>query len=265
MASAFLDAPRPIAVAHRGGAAEAPENSLAAFQHAVSLGYRYLETDVHVTADGTLVALHDATLDRVTDGRGLVREQTWSQVRRARIAGVEPIPTLDELIEAFPDVRWTIDAKHASSVEPLIEAIERHRLHDRVCVGAFSDVRLARLRRALGPEVCTALGPREVARLAVAARRRDPVAAMRRVTSAGAAVVPIGVGPLLLVTERFVAAAHASGLAVLVWTVNDVPRMKQLLDLGVDGLMTDQTTALRELLVQRGQWAQPPQSWPPQS
>jgi glycerophosphoryl diester phosphodiesterase len=254
MRPAFLDAPRPIAVAHRGGAAEAPENSLAAFQHAVDLGYSYLETDVHVTADGVLVALHDGTLDRVTDRTGKVRELPWSAVQEARIAGTEPIPTLDELFEQFPDVRWTVDAKHGSAVDALIAAIERHRAHDRVCVGAFSDRRLARLRAALGPSVCTALGPREVARLAVAARRKDPVAALKSVVPVGAAVVPVGVGPLPLVSARFVEAARAAGLAVLVWTVNDSARMESLLDLGVDGLMTDETSVLRDLLQARGVW-----------
>ena len=253
----FLDAPRPIAVAHRGGAAEAPENSLAAFEHAWSLGYRYLETDVHVTADGVLVALHDATLDRVTDAKGLVRERPWREVELARIAGTEPIPTLDALLEHFPDAGWTIDAKHASSVDPLVAAIRRHRAEDRVCVGAFSDKRLARLRAALGPQVCTALGPREVARLAVAARRRDPVQALRAVVPVGAAVVPVGVGPLPLVGARFVAAARAAGLAVLVWTVNEPAAMRRLLDLGVDGLMTDRTSALRDLLRARGEWIEP--------
>jgi glycerophosphoryl diester phosphodiesterase len=251
---AFLDAPRPIAVAHRGGAAEAPENSLAAFQHASDLGYTYLETDVHVTADGVLVALHDATLDRVTDRKGLVRELPWTEVRRARIAGREPIPTLDDLLEQFPDARWTIDAKHASSVDPLVAAIRRHRAEQRVCVGAFSDKRLARLRAALGPDVCTALGPREVARLAMAARRRLPAAALRSALPQGAAVVPVGVGPLPLVGARFVAAARAAGLAVLVWTVNDAGQISRLLDLGVDGIMTDATSLLRDLLRERGSW-----------
>jgi glycerophosphoryl diester phosphodiesterase len=260
MASAFLDAPRPIAVAHRGGAAEAPENSLAAFAHAVSLGYSYLETDVHVTSDGVLVALHDPTLDRVTDQRGLVRELPWSTVRRASIAGTEPIPTLDELFEHFPDVRWTVDAKHASAVDPLVEAIRRHKAQHRVCVGAFSDRRLARLRSALGPDVCTALGPREVVRLVLAARRRDPVAALRAVVPVGAAVVPVGVGPLPLVSARFVAAARAAGLAVLVWTVNEERAIERLLDLGVDGIMTDQTVVLREILRRRGQWTAESQS-----
>ncbi|MDX6273032.1 MAG: glycerophosphoryl diester phosphodiesterase [Frankiales bacterium] len=260
MATAFLDAPRPIAVAHRGGAAEAPENSLAAFAHAVSLGYSYLETDVHVTADGVLVALHDPTLDRVTDRRGAVRALPWKTVQQAKIAGVEPIPTLDQLFEEFPDVRWTVDAKHASAVDPLIEVIRRHRAQQRVCVGAFSDRRLARLRAGLGPEVCSALGPREVARLALAARRRDPVAALRAVVPLGAAVVPVGLGPLPLVSARFVAAARAAGLAVLVWTVNDATAIERLLDLGVDGVMTDETVLLRDILRRRGQWTAGPQS-----
>src|SRR5213078_954322 len=101
----------PIAFAHRGGASDHPENTLPAFQHAIDLGYRYLETDVHATADGVVVAFHDTTLDRVTDHIGRIAELPWSVVREARVAGTEPIPLLEDLLAAWPEARINIDPK----------------------------------------------------------------------------------------------------------------------------------------------------------
>lgn len=119
----YLDHDGPIPFAHRGGASEAPENTLPAFEYAVGLGYRYLETDVHATADGRLVAFHDASLDRVTDRRGRIAELPWSEVARAMVDGRAPIPLLNDLFEAFPDARINIDCKSDRAVEPLVHAV----------------------------------------------------------------------------------------------------------------------------------------------
>ena len=168
---AYLDTEYPIAFAHRGGAGDHPENTMPAFSAAVALGYRYLETDVHVTRDGVLVAFHDERLDRVTDRTGSIAALQWSEVRAARVDGREPILRLDELLDAFPDARFNIDAKHDACVDPLVATIARLGARDRVCVGSFSDVRLARLRRLAGPGLCTSAGPREVLDLFVGRRR----------------------------------------------------------------------------------------------
>src|SRR5690242_6649092 len=119
----FLDWPGPLAFAHRGGASEAPENTLPAFEHAIRLGFTYLETDVHATADGQLVAFHDDHLDRVTDASGAIASLPWSVVQRARVDGREPIPLLEDLLGAFPDARVNIDPKHDDAVEPLAEVL----------------------------------------------------------------------------------------------------------------------------------------------
>ncbi|MGH8893443.1 MAG: glycerophosphodiester phosphodiesterase family protein, partial [Actinomycetes bacterium] len=169
---AFLEHEGPIAFAHRGGAADGLENSLAAFGRAVELGYRYLETDVHATADGVLLAFHDRTLDRVTDRAGRVADLPWSTVRQARIGGREPIPLLEDLLGGWPDIRVNVDVKHPGAIEPLVEVVRRTGSLDRICVASFSEQRLAAVRRELGPLLCTSLGTRGVALLRAAATHR---------------------------------------------------------------------------------------------
>jgi len=245
----FLDHPGPIPFAHRGGAGDWPENTMPAFEGAVALGYRYVETDVHVTADGVLVAFHDDRLDRVTDRTGLIRELPWAEVRRARVEGREPIPLLEDLLGTWPELRVNIDPKHDTAVDPLVDVIRRTGSIDRVCVGSFSDRRLGRISAMLGPRLCTSLGPKGVARLR-AASFGLPAGRL----PARCAQVPPGTGRVPLVDERFVRAAHHRGLQVHVWTIDDEAEMHRLLDLGVDGIMTDRPAVLRGVLEARGAW-----------
>lgn len=248
----FLDAPRPLAIAHRGGLDDGTENTLAAFARAVDLGYRYLETDVRVTADGELVVLHDRSVERVTGVRGRVCDLSWSQLAELRIAGREQIPRFDELLKAFPDVRLLVDPKCDAALEPLITCVRDHDAMDRVCIGSFSDRRLARVRAAFGPAICTSMGPRDVLRLRLASWRWWPSSVVA--TEADCVQIPVRYGPVLLTEPACIARAHACGLQVHVWTVNDRATMARLLDLGVDGLITDEITVLRDLLRDRGVW-----------
>ncbi len=246
---AFLDHPGPIPFAHRGGAGAWPENTMPAFAGAVALGYRYVETDVHVTADGVLCAFHDERLDRVTDRVGLIRELPWAEVSRARVDGTEPIPLLTDLLEAWPDLRVNIDPKHDSAVDALADTLRRTNSVERVCIGAFSDRRLARLRALLGPTLCTSLGPGGVARLR-AASFGPPSGAL----PAACVQVPPNQGRVTLVDERFLRAAHERSMPVHIWTIDDPTEMGRLLDLGVDGIMTDEPAVLKAVLESRGQW-----------
>ena len=246
---AFLDHAGPLAFAHRGGAGDWPENTMPAFEHAVGLGYRYLETDVHATADGVLLAFHDDRLDRVTDRTGEIAALPFSVVAEARVDGREPIPLLEDLLGAFPDARVNIDPKHDDSVEPLIEALERTAAVDRVCIGAFSDARLRTLRARLGPGLCTSMGPKEVARL-----RLDAISGRVHPTPTGCVQIPESFRGVTVTNAAVVRAAHRAGLQVHVWTVDDPAAMHRLLDLGVDGLMTDRPAALKEVLTARSQW-----------
>jgi glycerophosphoryl diester phosphodiesterase len=244
----FLDWPGPLAFAHRGGASEAPENTLPAFERAVELGYTYLETDVHVTADGVLVAFHDTDLSRTCGRPGNITQLPWSDVSTARVGGREPIPLMEQLLEAFPDARFNIDCKSHAAVSALVSVIKRTTAGHRVCISAFDDRRLLRIRAALGPRVCTSLGPAQIAALRF----------LGRIAGGGAAAqVPVRQGPVPLVDKRFVGSAHRRGIQVHVWTIDDPAEMRRLLDMGVDGLMTDRPAVLRDVLIERGEWSGP--------
>jgi glycerophosphoryl diester phosphodiesterase len=252
----FLDHPRPLAFAHRGGAGHFPENSWRAFQHAVELGYAYLETDAHATADGVVVAFHDKRLDRVTDAAGAIARLPWAQVAAARIDGAEPIPLLADLIGAWPDVRFNIDIKDDPAVAPVAEVVRRTAAWDRVCLVSFSGRRLAAVRRLLDRPVCTATSPAEIAMLRYGTGHSGQAERFARLGT-GCAQVPAG-----LVTPRFLRRAHAAGLQVHAWTVNEAAEMARLLDLGADGIMTDNTVTLREVLQSRGGWHPRPGALP---
>jgi glycerophosphoryl diester phosphodiesterase len=247
----FLDWPGPIPFAHQGAhrAGGPGENTMSAFEAAIDMGYRYIETDAHATADGVLVALHDDTLDRVTDRSGVIADLPWSEVRKARVGGTEPVPLMEDLLALHPEVRVNIDPKHDAAVDPLTEAIRRTGALDRVCIGSFSDRRLARIRALLGDGLCTSMGPRQVARL-IAASRGLPAGRF----TAACAQVPVRRGLVPLVTPKFLDAAHTRGIQVHVWTINEPDEMVALLDLGVDGIMTDQPAVLKRVLDDRTAW-----------
>lgn len=260
----YLDVPGVLALAHRCGGSLAPENTLAAVEATVGLGFRYVETDVHATADGEVVLLHDAVLDRVTDRRGRVERLPWREVSRARVHGTEPVPRLEDLLGSWPSLRVNIDVKSGAAVRPLVEILRRTNSLHRVCVASFSDRRLAAVRRALGPGLCTSLGPAGVTALLAASYREKtapsrgrpvggPLASLPR-RWARCAQVPVGAGPLPLITPQLVDTTHRLGLQVHAWVVDSAAEMERLLHLGVDGLVSADVATLRRVLQKRGQW-----------
>jgi glycerophosphoryl diester phosphodiesterase len=254
---AVLDQPgSTLAFAHRGGAyhpdLEGLENTLEAFRHAAELGYGYLETDVHATSDGALLAFHDAVLDRVTDLKGRIGSLTLAEVREALIGGRERVPTLAALFEEFPTTRFNIDLKAAAAVPLLARFVDDHAAWDRVLVGSFSARRLNEFRRLTRGRVPTSAHPLEVVafRFLPSGRLADRLT-RRRVA---ALQIPHRRGPLTIATSGLVRRAHAAGKHVHVWTIDDAEEIRELLDRGVDGVMTDRTDILKEVLVRRGQW-----------
>src|SRR4249920_2501013 len=256
---AFFDIPF-AAYAHRGGATYEPnlhrENSMHAFKEAVALGYSYLETDVHATRDGVLLAFHDRVLDRVTDRNGVIADLSYAQISEARIHGIDPIPRLSELLAEFPDARFNVDAKSPAAVALLAEAIAEFDAYDRVCVCSFGIRRLYELRRRLGWRV-----PSAASALGIAANRFLPWMTWALDTPAPVLQMPISVpmlgGELTVLTSALVDAAHRVGKKVQIWTVDDSETMERLIDEGVDGIFTDRIDTLKDVLIRRGLWTEP--------
>ena len=252
----YFDLTGPVGLAHRGGALYAPnaqrENTIAAFRHAIDLGFRYLETDVHATADGALVAFHDTHLDRVTDGSGAIAALRHTDLAQVRTPTGDGIPLLAEVLEEFPGAHVNIDVKAPGAIAPLVETVERMQVRDRVCVGSFSERRLRAVRKALGPRLATAAGMTGVASL------RFTPWVVSRLLHSPAAVLQIPTHHVVrgrrveLVTPALVRRAHDIGKHVHVWTIDEPDEMHRLLDLGVDGIVTDRPDALREVFAERG-------------
>ncbi len=265
---AVLQGPLPIAFAHKGGGEVWPENTMLAYRQAEALGFSYFDLDVHLTRDGVLVGSHDATLERTTDGAGLIREHKLAELKRLdagyrftpdggathpfRSQGVE-IPTLAEVLEALPDGRFTIEIKPDDpvAVGALLDELDAHDGRDRVIVGSFHLAVLRELRRRSEGTVATSAGPAEVFRFWLAARAR-----CQRFLSPDydALQVPETYGRIRIVTPGFIAAAHSLGLQIHVWTVDDAVDIRRILTSGVDGIMSDRPDVLKQVAQDLAGW-----------
>jgi glycerophosphoryl diester phosphodiesterase len=247
----YLDAATPLAFAHRGGAENEAENTGVAFARAIELGYRYVETDTQASRDGVALVFHDGTLTRMTGDRRRISELTWADLSTVRIRGEAAIQRLDEVLDTWPHVRFNIDVKAENAIKPTLDAVRAAGALDRVLLASFSDARLARIRRELGPKVATSMGVREVARLWANARLGRRIRVPEGVV---AAQIPVRQSGIPVLSRRLIAYAHRLGLHVHVWTIDQPAEMNDLLDLGVDGIMTDRVEVLREVYRARGVW-----------
>ena len=238
-----------LAFAHRGGNEFAPENSFRAFKSAVDIGYKYLETDVHLTKDGFLIAFHDDTLDRVTDKSGLIRDLTLSEIKKAKIAGTDEIPLLSELLNSFTDCFFNIDCKVDETVQPLINLINNKDFINRVCIGSFSQKRINFIRKSLGKDVKTSLGPAEVILSKFLSYTSLGYNFKSSYTS-----IPIRRYGINLLDERNIKYLKSNNQKVIAWTINDEDQMKMLINIGIDGIMTDNLTLLKKVLIEESLW-----------
>jgi glycerophosphoryl diester phosphodiesterase len=257
----YLDGPYPRAYAHRGwhiGDLAGCENTLAAFRRAVEEGFAYLEMDVHASADGVAVVHHDAMLDRTTDGSGPISAQPARALADVRVRGREPIPLLEQVLSELPDTRMTVELKSDDVVDPVLAVLERTGSWHRVCLGSYHEGRLRRARAAAGPRLCTSMAQGAAFGLRARAWLDELPSPLRRLpvppSPGDLAQLPRRFGPLTVVDAALVRAAHASGREVHVWTVDAPAEMTSLLDLGVDGLLSDRPDLLREVLHERGVW-----------
>jgi glycerophosphoryl diester phosphodiesterase len=243
-----------IPIAHRGGslypANIGHENTVAAFQAAAAAGFRYFETDVHLTKDGVLVAFHDQVIDRMTGGSGNIADYDYAELRKIPVDGQYSVPSMAELLETFPDAFFNIDLKAAGTPAALAKVIQDADAHSRVLVTSFSLRRLREFRRKMGRAVAQGAGTLVVAAQLVCFRLGIPA----RLSPAVALQVPLRFGRLSVVTPRFIKSAHRAGLKVHVWTIDDPDEMRRLIDLGVDGIISDRIDVLKEVCLERGLW-----------
>ncbi|UQN07919.1 glycerophosphodiester phosphodiesterase [Deinococcus sp. QL22] len=255
-------------IAHQGGELLWPSNTLLAFREAAALGVQMLDTDMHATADGVLVLSHDDTVDRLTSGKGRIRDLTLAQVR-ALDAGARfsrdggktfpyrgrglTIPTLEEGLAAHPNLPWIIEIKQdtPSLAAPFCAVLRQRQMTERVIVASFSDRALQDFRAAC-PEVTTSMTERELRPLVILSKVGWGRAGLAGLAPAvgRAAQVPVRAGGIEVVTASFVAQMHARGIAVQVWTINDEAEMRRLLRLGVDGINTDRPDLLKRVLAE---------------
>ncbi len=255
------ESPRPLVFAHRGGGGLIPENTLEAFVYSARMGVDVLELDIHSTSDGTLVVMHDAAVDRTTDGRGRVNELTLEAIKKLDAGYVfSPdsgqtfpfrnrkitVPTLREIFDALPQMTFNIEPKqHAPSIiKPLCALVRERKMIDKVIVGSFNQTTIDDFRREC-PEVATSASPSEVTKFLALVKAgltdsySPPMQALQ---------VPQNLGSLQVVSKEFIETAHRRNLKVHVWTINETADMQRLIEMGVDGIMTDYPDRLLTLL-----------------
>ena len=246
----FLQGRRPRIIAHRGLALDAPENTLLAFLRALNAGATHLETDVHASADGVAVISHDPDLGRVAGRSVNVGQLTMPELRRVDLGHGQGFCSLAEALDAFPQARFNIDIKDEASAAPAAEAIRAARAQDRVLITSFSKDRRRSVVAAL-PGVATSPSVPEFVPALLGAKLGLAGLTRRALRGFAAVQVPERRGPLRIVTARSVRAIQAAGAEVHVWTVNDAGDMIRLLELGVDGIVTDRCDVLKALVDSR--------------
>jgi glycerophosphoryl diester phosphodiesterase len=253
----FLRCAGRIAMAHQGFTAfRLPKNSMGAFHEAAKLGFLYIETDVRATRDGVAVILHDRRLEPESGVPGAIDRLYWRDVRKANLGAGESIPTLDELLTGLPNTRINLDIKAASAIEPTVAVIERLNAHNRVLVTSFSDRRRRRALRLLSKRVASSAGTGALLALLAAKTPAARAYAWRMLRDSDCVQLPPRLGSVPIITPRMVQALHASGRQVHAWTIDDPAAMHALLDINVDGIISDRADLLRDVLIARNEWRQ---------
>ena len=238
----YLDVPGVAISAHRGGSIEAPENTIESFEYSIELGSSYIETDVQLSSNGIPYIFHDDDLKRLF-GKNIIFNSLHSdEIDELILFDKYKIPTLESTLQKFPDTLFQIDVKTDEVVLPTMEVIKKTNSTDKVCIASFSSKRLKQVHK-LYPEICLSMGPFEVIKLLLAS-----FGLYRNKVPGNCLQIPIYQYGIKLVTKRFINYIHSIGLKIHVWTINDEDTMQKLIDLGVDGIITDRPKALKDLL-----------------
>jgi len=238
-----------MAFAHRGASDLSTENTMKSFSLAYQLGFKNFELDVQASADGAVFVSHDDNLERILGERIFLSKLTHSEIKRLQSSYGYKIPTLQSVLEQFPDARLNIDAKSWKVVEPLCDVIKSTNCFDRICIGGFNDLRVLNLIQRLGPSVCYSLGPLGVIYCYIGFMfKKQPK------FRAGCIQIPESWLGFRLISKNFIEFVHQIGLMVHVWTVNDESKMRKLIEVGVDGIMTDNCVGLKKVMQEYNLW-----------
>lgn len=231
---------------HRGGDEKKTENTLEAFQYSSDLGFTFMETDVQYTKDGEVVVFHDIDLKRIAGLEKKISELSLKEIKSIDLIGGGKIPTLDDLLSSFKNLRFNIDIKVDSAVEKTVDIIKSQDALNRTCLAAFSSKRLNRIRNLAGKDACTSMGQLEVSKLIMRSWGLpfDKQPGM-------CAQVPTAQWGIPVVTEGFIEEAHRQDKLVHVWTIDDPEEMRNLIKKSVDGLMTDKPSILKKVLIEQ--------------
>ena len=238
-----------MAFAHRGGTEFAPENTYEAFSAAVETGYKYLETDVHPNADEKLMAFHDPTLDRVTNYKGKIRDFTSQELKKIRVNDKFQIPFLEDLLDSFSQNYFSIDMKSDESVIPLIKLVRKMNAIDRVCFASFNQQRLDYVREEFSNKCISSMGPKEIVKTKLCSIFNIKHNVLPLISS-----LPIKRYKIELLNKKHVDFLKSLNIKVIAWTINDANEITRLIDLGIDGIMTDKISALKEILIKKNLW-----------
>jgi glycerophosphoryl diester phosphodiesterase len=232
---------------HRGGDEVETENTLEAFQYSSELGFVFIETDVQATKDGHVVIFHDYNLKRMAGLNSKIGDLTLAQVKSIELLEGGKIPLLSEALESFPELRFNIDIKTEDALSGTVQIIKDMECLEKVCLASFSSSRLERIRKLAGQKACTSSGQMEIFKLMC-----QSIGFPLKTTAGHCAQVPVSQWGVPVITKNFIQTAQKESKLVHVWTIDDEEQMYKLIDLGVDGLMTDKPTVLKRALTKRG-------------
>ena len=229
-------------LAHRGGSFESFENTIESFYYSQSLGCKFIETDVQISSDGIPYIFHDETLTRLLGKNDVFSNLDSSEIEDLRIFESHKIPRLDETLQTFPDMYFQIDVKTDEVAMPALEVIHKCRAEDRVCIASFNSSRLSKVNNKY-PEICLSMGPNEVGKMLLSS-----FGLYKKTIMGDCLQVPMYYYGIKVVTKRFIDFIHSKGLKICVWTINDEKTFRKLIEMKVDGIITDKPKFLYEVL-----------------
>ena len=245
----YINSTNIVPIAHRGASLLANENSIESFRRALDLGYRVLETDVHGSKDGTAYIFHDDTLERLTGESLRISDLKDTDIDSLKVNTSSIIPRLSSIIEEFPEGLFNLDAKTWEATTPIVNTIRKMQFSTKVCIGSFNNARINVIINELGPETCHSMGTSNVIKFFVGAHL-----GIKQNFTSQCIQLPIKQFGISLITRKILKYADQLSIRIHFWTINDPTIMKKLIELNVDGIMTDDCILLKDVMQKHNEW-----------